>query len=196
MVEKRNFIAKKITYERLTNNEKKVISYLVKNSRMTDSEIASEMRLNTSSISRIRARLLDKGIIKGYTLSIDFERLGIECFVIAFYSATNKWWERVDDDAVHDIMASPFIINCMRTNEKNLSYMITYGFKNNKQANQYFDDVQRVYNDYLVVEKLIFLSNRNILKNSAASLLKVLSLNDDNVKPNQNLFQEIVGKKR
>ena len=178
----------------LTGNEKKVIEFLAQNSRISDSDIASKLMLSSSSVARIRERLAAKGIIKKYSLDIDYDALGISCYVVAFYGATDKWWTNVDELNVFKIASSNYIISMFRTNEKQLSYIILYGFSTNRAANIYFNEIQRVYAEYLIIEKLIFLSKENILKNDPTSLLNILSTRPEDTKPNKKLFSQITKK--
>jgi hypothetical protein len=73
---------------------------------------------------------------------------------------------------------------------------VLYGFKDIKSAGIYFDEVQRVYNDYLIIEKMIYLSKNNIVKNDGAGLLDILSIASEDTKPNMRLFNSLIKKNR
>lgn len=175
---------------KLTINEKKVIKYLLKNSREADSELGKKLSMQGSSIARIRQRLFDKKIIHKYNVDLNYENIGIECYVLVFYSATSKWWNAINDEQVHQIAQSPYLITVLQTNEKNMAYVCLYGFRNNTAATTYFNEVQRVYNEYLIIQKMIFLSNNSIIKNDPSALLDVSQVNPKDTKPNVKLFEK------
>ncbi|PLW80663.1 hypothetical protein C0585_01595 [Candidatus Woesearchaeota archaeon] len=181
---------------KLTKNEQKVLGFLCKNGRITDSEIANKMKLTVSSISRIREKLIDKKIINGFSTSINYNLLGIKCYVMIFYSVTPKWWKELSEEDVKKIMSAPQIVNAIRTSEKDFSYIVTYAFKNNIIANKYFNEIQRVYNDYLNIEKIIYLSDQSFIKNSPKDLLKIIFSKEIGSSPNINLFEEITKKNK
>ena len=114
---------------------------------------------------------------------------------MVFYSVTPKWWKDLSEEDIKKIMSAPQIVNAIRTSEKDFSYIVTYAFKNNVTANKYFNEIQRIYNEYLNIEKIIYLSNLNFIKNSPKDLLKIIFSKDIGASPNVNLFNEITKKK-
>lgn len=179
---------------KLTKNEQKVLKYLSNEGRITDSEIAKYMKLTVSSVSRIREKLVDKKLINGYYASVNYDKLGINCYVLTFYSATPKWWSELKDKDIKKIMNAPQIISCIRTNETDFSYIVTYGFPDNRAANTYFNEVQQTYNNYLKIEKLIYLSAENFIKNNNKDLLDISFSKDASLKPNYKLFSNLLSK--
>jgi DNA-binding Lrp family transcriptional regulator len=177
---------------KLTINEKKVLKHLLKNSKESDSELGKRLSLQGSSIARIRQRLIEKKIIQKYSLDLNYENIGIECYVLVFYSATSKWWNNISNEQVHKIAESPYLITVFQTNEKNMAYICLYGFRNNTAATTYFNEVQRVYNEYLIIQKMIFLSNNSIIKNDPSTLIDIVNIKLQNTLPNKKLFEKFL----
>lgn len=158
----------------LTKNEKKVLYLISKNYNETDSKIAKKIGIAVSSVSRIKNKLIKNGILNGAIPRIDYSKLGINCYVMVLYSATPLWWEKINNKVIKIINNCPQIVSCIRTNEKNLSYIVIYAFPNNIIANEYLNNIQNTYNNYLIIEKTIFLSKENFLKNDPTGLMDIL----------------------
>ncbi|MGC9309123.1 MAG: Lrp/AsnC family transcriptional regulator [Candidatus Nanoarchaeia archaeon] len=69
----------------LTLREKQVLIELIKNCKISDQEIARKLKTSRPTILKIRKRLEKKGIIKGYTSLIDFEKIGLNLQAIILY---------------------------------------------------------------------------------------------------------------
>jgi Lrp/AsnC family transcriptional regulator for asnA, asnC and gidA len=61
--------------DRLTE---KTLSLLMENSRISFREIAKKLKVSTTTVSRVVKDLEDKGIIQGYTLHIDWKKIGFD----------------------------------------------------------------------------------------------------------------------
>lgn len=64
--------------------EWKVLSELMRNSKLSDRELARKMRSSQPTVTRIRRKLEKKGCIKEYTLIPDFTEAGYELMAITF----------------------------------------------------------------------------------------------------------------
>ncbi len=70
---------------KLTSREKQVLTELIKNCKTSDQEIARKLKTSRPTILKIRKRLEEKGIIKGYTSLIDFEKMGFNIQAVILY---------------------------------------------------------------------------------------------------------------
>jgi len=68
----------------LKNLELKLISELLKNSDRSDRELAKVLGVSQPTISRLRSKLKQEGIIKEHTIIADFSKLGIELIAFTF----------------------------------------------------------------------------------------------------------------
>lgn len=64
--------------------ECKVLSELMKNSRLSDRELARRIGSSQPTVTRARRKLEQKGIIKEYTLIPDFSKLGLGIMALTF----------------------------------------------------------------------------------------------------------------
>ena len=62
----------------------KILSELMKNSRISDREVAKKLGISQPTVSRIRSRLSNEGYIKEYTVIPDFTKLGYSIMAFTF----------------------------------------------------------------------------------------------------------------
>jgi Lrp/AsnC family leucine-responsive transcriptional regulator len=73
--------------KRLSENEKNVLRYLIKNGRLFYNRLSQSIatrKLSGRGICKIKERLERKGVIKGYTIDLDYSILGINVFAFVF----------------------------------------------------------------------------------------------------------------
>jgi DNA-binding Lrp family transcriptional regulator len=68
----------------LKSLELKLVSELFKNSDRSDRELAKVLGVSQPTISRMRNRLKEQGVIKEHTIIADFAKLGFELVAITF----------------------------------------------------------------------------------------------------------------
>ncbi|MEM2947637.1 MAG: winged helix-turn-helix transcriptional regulator [Candidatus Bathyarchaeia archaeon] len=66
----------------LSDQEKRVLSELLKNAKTSDRNIARMLKVSQATITRIRRKLENEGYIRKYTVIPDFGKLG--CEIVAF----------------------------------------------------------------------------------------------------------------
>lgn len=69
----------------LSRREKQVLVELLKNARVTDQEIARKINTSRPTVAKIRQRLEKNGIIRGYGVYTNFERLNINVNAVILY---------------------------------------------------------------------------------------------------------------
>ena len=67
-----------INFPKLTKNEETVLRKILEHAKIPDLEIAKKMGLSQQAIFKIRHKLEQVGIIKGYMPIIDFKKIGIK----------------------------------------------------------------------------------------------------------------------
>ncbi len=60
---------------KLTTRERQVLSELLKNCKTSDQEIARRLKTSRPTVLKIRKRLEEKELLKGYMPKINFEKL-------------------------------------------------------------------------------------------------------------------------
>jgi DNA-binding Lrp family transcriptional regulator len=71
--------------EKLTTREKQVLKELVKNSKVSDQEIARKLKTSRPTIYKIRQRLEEREVIKQYSVKTDFKKMDFNVHAVIMY---------------------------------------------------------------------------------------------------------------
>ena len=112
--------------------EFKVLSEFMKNSRLSDREVAKKVGCSPPTVTRIRGKLERDGVIKEYTVIPDFNRLGLGLMALTFSrfasslnekkrkEAKKYYREKTEEERVKGKSASQKIV--MQEQGKGLGY--------------------------------------------------------------------------
>ena len=116
---------------KLTQNEKKALKLIIENGRITDTQIAEELKITKQAVGKIRRKLETAGIIRGYSTEIDYGKLGIKTFAIAMIRFTPKGWEDFGELGIEKkIIELPNLISVYRIPEGVSTHIFFCGFRN------------------------------------------------------------------
>ena len=76
-----------------------VFSELIKNSKMSDRDIAKKLNISQPTVTRIRKKLESTGFITEYTLIPNFPKLGFEIVAFIFFNANRCIGKEVKNKA-------------------------------------------------------------------------------------------------
>ncbi|ARJ15000.1 MULTISPECIES: Lrp/AsnC family transcriptional regulator [Staphylococcus] len=68
----------------------KILNILEKNSRMTINEISKQVNLSAPAVRERINKMVDLGIIKSYTINIDYEKLGYDAEILIEITIKNN----------------------------------------------------------------------------------------------------------
>lgn len=95
----------------ITDQDKKILSKLQENGRMSMVDLAQETNMSESTCLRRTKSLEDVGVIKGYSANLDNEKAGFD--VMAFVQVNiNQNSEAEFDNFKKAVRKSPYIIEC------------------------------------------------------------------------------------
>lgn len=144
------------TNPKLTRNEKKVLSHLAGNARITDSEISSKIKISPQGVSKIRKKL-ENNFIQEYRTVINYEKLGINVFAIIQIKIFNK-----------DILKNKNIIGAFEINESNGTHILIMGFASLEELDEYKKKISKDAE----IQKINVVSKKGFLKQSPVELIK------------------------
>jgi DNA-binding Lrp family transcriptional regulator len=144
------------TISKITKNERKVLSILTGNSRTTDSEISSKIKISPQGVRKIRKKL-ENGLIKEYRTIIDYEKIGINVFAIIQLKILNN-----------DILNNKNIIGAFEINEANITHIFIMGFVSLEEL----DDYKLKTSKDAEIQKINVVSKKGFLKHSPVELFK------------------------
>jgi len=116
-----------------------ILSILSKNCRTKNSDIAINLHV-TEDVVRLRIKSLERrGIILGYTVSIDAEKLGYEAYQMS--AKLDQMNDTVINKIKYYMQTSPYIIYCTRTSGK-YDLIIDVHAKNRQHFNDLLLDMR------------------------------------------------------
>ncbi len=165
---------------KLTENDKEVLRQIIDHSKIPDSKIAEEIGISPQAVFKIRNKLEELGIIKGYTPVIDFKKVGINVLALLVLRFKSGVWDRYSDDFVSErITKIPYIIAAYRVADARASHILLIGFRNTAQKEQYLAQIQTKYqNDIEIKDAYTFSVDKIITQNPIGLLNEIIDKND------------------
>ncbi len=116
----------------LTNNDKKILSLLRKDSRMGYKEIAARTGVAISTVHNTIKRLINRGIIKNFSVKLDSELIGFDVTAIIGVKVKHGELNYVEEQLInHPNVCQLFIV----TGEFDL--MLIAKFNNSVELNEF-----------------------------------------------------------
>jgi Lrp/AsnC family transcriptional regulator, leucine-responsive regulatory protein len=157
---------------KLTKNDITVLKKILDIKRIPDSDIAKTMKLSPQAIFKIRGKLEDCGIIKGYMPIIDFNKLGINVMTLIIIRLSPSMWKSFSDDQISDrISKAPYVIDAYRVADENASHVILLAFRNTAQKEKYISEIQTKFAEEVQIKSIYTFSVDKIISHSPLGLL-------------------------
>lgn len=157
----------------MTEHEKGVLMFLVENGKTTDKDIARSLDITSQAVGKIRKKLERSGIIKGYSVNLDYELMDLTAFAVILARLTQDGWNYKGGIGIQEKIANnPNIISIYRVPEGQITHIILCAFRNLKELDKYMHILQSQYSEYLELTKTYVFSNSSIIKESINGLVK------------------------
>jgi len=165
---------------KLTENDKEVLRKIIDHSRILDSKIAEDIGISPQAVFKIRAKLEQLGVIKGYTPIIDFKKIGISVLAMLVLRLKPDVWNKYSDDVVSErISKIPYIISAYRVADARASHILLIGFRDTAQKEHYLSNIQTKYmNDIEIKEVYTFSVDKIITQNPIGLLNEMIGKKD------------------
>ncbi len=156
---------------KLTKNEKEILKLLLNNSKVTDSDIASKLKISSVAVGKIR-RKLESSVIESYTVNLNYTKLGIQAFAIAIAKLTEQGMEKGDLEVEQELMKNAHIISVYRVPKASATHIILYGFKDLNELDNFFHayKFKAKLHDLVETKELFTFSHNSLIKNSPTQL--------------------------
>ncbi len=162
-------------FPKLTRNEQTVLKRIIEQAKIPDLEIANKMGLSQQAIFKIRHKLEQVGIIKGYSPIIDFKKVGIEALVVLGIKFTKHVWEKYSEDQISEkIQKIPQVITSYRIPDSAISHLLVMGFKNIDHKDRYLMKLQSKYSKEIEIVHVYPFSVDRIIKSNNIGLLNAI----------------------
>lgn len=157
---------------KLTENDKEVLRKIIAHADIPDSKIATHIGISPQAVFKIRAKLEQLGIIKGYAPIIDFKKVGIQVLVLLVIRLKAPVWNKYSDDAVSEhISKIPYLVSAYRVADAQASHILLMGFRDTTQQEQFISQIQTKYMDEIEIKEVYTFSADKIITQNPISLL-------------------------
>lgn len=165
---------------KLTENDREVLKKILDMKKIPDSDIARSMQLSPQAIFKIRGKLEDSGIIKGYMPIIDFEKIGINIMALMFVRLSSKMWKSFSDEQISDKIANaPYVIDAYRVADENASHALLLAFRDIDQKEKYVKEIQVAFADEVTITAIYTFSVQKIIsRNPIGTLHEIIDKNE------------------
>ena len=159
-------------FPKLTENDKNVLRKIIDSKKIADSDIAKSMNLSPQAIFKIRSKLEDCGIIKGYMPIIDFKKIGINVMIVLVIRLTSKIWKDSSDYQISERIAkTPYVIEAFRVADEQASHVLVLGFRDTYQKEKYIAQIQTNFADEVEIKAMYTFSVDKIITQNPLGLL-------------------------
>ena len=159
---------------KLTKSERHFLISLTKNGDKNDSDIAKEIKISKASVSRIRNKLTEAGLITGCTAVLDLEKVGV-----CFYYVLVFQWNAFADKKLTEKMERDFTSTAQTTyfaegSNPNSKYIAKMAFLNFEDYNNFLEEFRGKYGNSISGLETFFIQPKRILKEGYGDLVKML----------------------
>ncbi|MGM5484951.1 MAG: hypothetical protein ACQEP1_03715 [Nanobdellota archaeon] len=157
---------------RLTENDRTVLKKILSVKKIPDSDIAKSMNLSPQAVFKIREKLENSGIVKGYMPIIDFKKIGINIMVLLIVRLSSKMWQSFSDEQISErISKAPYVIDAYRVTDESASHILLLAFRDTAQKENYLSDIQTRYAEEVKIRGVYTFSVDKIISHSPLGLL-------------------------
>lgn len=160
-------------FPKLTENDKLVLNEILDSKKIPDSDIAKTMNLSPQAIFKIRTKLEDCGIIKGYMPIVDFKKIGINVMTLLIIRLTPKMWDNFSDAQISErISKTACVIDAYRVSDEQASHILILGFRDTNQKEKYIGKIQSKFANEIQIKAIYTFSVDMIISQSPLGLLR------------------------
>ena len=155
----------------LNKNEIGVFKLLIENSNQTNVEIAKKIGITPQAVGKIKKKLESERVIRGYSIDVDLDYVGIKTFAVALFSYSPELNGKEREDDLRDCVKKPNILCFYRIPEGDISHIVVYGFKDLNELENYFQGLQDKIGTKSSLKRLYIFSDKGLIKNSGKELM-------------------------
>ena len=155
----------------LNKNEKKVLKLLLDNSRISDSEMASQLSISSQAVGKIR-RKLESSIIESYSVNLNYSKLGVGIFAIAISKLTREGLHYGQLEVEQELLSNPHVISAYRIPKVSSTHIIMYGFRDINELDSFFHStkLREKLHNYIETQDLFTFSCNSLIKKNPVQL--------------------------
>ena len=159
---------------KLTKTERRFLISLTKGGDKNDTEISKEMKVSKATVSRLRKKLTEDGLLACATPKFNLETLGI-CFYYVLVFQWNAFADRkLTEKMERDFTSTAQTIYFAEGSNPNSKYIAKMAFIDFEDYNNFLAEFRRKYGASLSDLETFFIQPKKILKEDYGDLVKML----------------------
>jgi Lrp/AsnC family leucine-responsive transcriptional regulator len=159
-------------FPKLTEHDKEVLRKIIEHAKMPDSAIATDIGISPQAVFKIRNKLEQLGIIKGYIPIIDYRKIGIEVMMLLIIRIKPETWRKYPDYEVSErISKIPYLVAAYRVADARASHILLIGFSDTTQKERYLSQMQTKYSNEIEIRDVYTFSVDKIITQNPMRLL-------------------------
>lgn len=155
---------------KLTRNQEKTLGLILDKPTIKNKEIADKLSLTSQAIGKIRSNLRKKGVIKGYDVILDYEKMGIRLFALSLVKIMPKAFKKYDKEEINKMIQPPNVIALFIIPQTTITHIILYAFRGITEYDNYFRTLQEKLAGLIEIKESYVFSNESFIKNSPKDL--------------------------
>ncbi len=164
-----------VALPKLTKHDQEVLKLLLTQAKMSDTDIAKKLGLSPQAIFKIRHKLEQNGVIKGYRPIIDLKKIGINVLALVFIRITAAVWEKYSEEQVAErIKEMPGIVSAYRVPGAKFSHVLLLGFRDVHAMDKYLAKLQSKFGLELELQKTYSFTVDRMIASSPSGWLQDL----------------------
>ena len=166
---------------KLTRHDQQVLRKIIAHAKIPDTEIATSMGISPQAVFKIRQKLENLGIIKGYVPMIDYKKIGINVMVLLVIKVTSKVWDIYSDDKISErIREIPYVIDAYRISDSDVSHILLMGFRDTEQKDSFLGRIQTKFTREIMLQNVYTFSvDKIIMQNPLGLLYEILDKKEE-----------------
>lgn len=166
------FVKPRSDLPRLTKNDQEVLKSIIQQAKIPDTDIAKKMGISPQAVFKIRHKLEELGIIKGYTPILDLKKLGINVMALLVIKLLPEVWDNYSDAEIAErIKQIPYIVDAYRVPESNVTHILLMGFRDLEQMDRHLAKMQTRFAREVDIQHVYPFSTDKIITQSPIGLL-------------------------
>lgn len=161
---------------KLTRNDQEVLKSIITQAKIPDADIAKKMGISPQAVFKIRHKLEQLGIIKGYMPILNLKKLGIHVMAMLVIKLTADVWDEYREEQIAErIKQIPYVINAYRVPESNVTHILLMAFRDLHQMDKYLIKMQTTFAREIEIQHVYpFAVDRIITESSVGLLYEIL----------------------
>lgn len=121
-----------------------MLKHLAENARVSDSAISSRIGITTQAVGKIRRKLEDNSVIKGYNVELDPEAIGLKVVSLVWIKLPFDVFEN-EMQTLQETNGNPHLIGCYQLLHGETNLFVHFAFKSLREAEAHFEGFRKRY---------------------------------------------------